>query len=179
MAGIDVRSMFPHLAAADDSAQLAGITACFNKSVSRGRLGLSRADPHAAPWVANNCLGEASDVAALKEAVRTAWDLLHRPCLRERFERLLAWTPGMVRSETALDQAVRTFVRPSAHACGTARMGRSPERGAVVDPQGRLHGAANVWVADASVMPHIPSAPPHLSCLMVAERIADEIRLAL
>lgn len=179
MAGIDVRSMFPHLAAADDSSQLAGITACFNKSVSRGRLGLSRADPHAAPWVANNCLGEASDVAALKEAVRTAWDLLHRPCLRERFERLLAWTPGMVRSETALDQAVRTFVRPSAHACGTARMGRSPEQGAVVDPQGRLHGAANVWVADASVMPHIPSAPPHLSCLMVAERIADEIRRQL
>jgi choline dehydrogenase len=176
MAGMDAREMFPHLAAADDSVTLAGLTTCFNKSVSRGRVVLASTDPHAAPRVSNNCLGDGADIAPLKAAVRLAWDLLHQPVLRSRFSRLLAWTDGMVRSDAALEQAVRAFVRPAAHACGTARMGASPERGAVVDPRGRLHGARNVYVADASVMPRVPSAPPHLSCLMVAHKIADEIR---
>lgn len=178
MGGIDAREMFPQLAAADSSPTLAGITACFNKSVSRGRVRLVGAGPYDRPVITNNCLGDGADVAPLVAGVRLAWDLLQRPGLRERFDRVLAWTNGIVNSNSALDHAVRAFVRPSAHGCGTARMGRSPDQGAVVDPRGRVHGATNLWVADASVMPHIPSAPPHLSCLMVAERIADEIRRA-
>src|SRR5262249_10255549 len=98
--------------------------------------------------------------------------LMQRPAIQSLFERVLAWTDGIMRSDTALDQAVRSFVRPSAHGCGSAAMGRLPDAGAVVDPQGRLHGAANVWVAEASVVPRIRSAPPHLRCLMVAEKIA-------
>jgi len=178
MAGIDARDMFPQLAAAEASPTLTGITACFNKSVSRGRVRLVGPGPHDRPVVTNNCLGDSADVAPLVAGVRLAWDLLQRPGLRERFDRVLAWTNGIVNSTSALDHAVRAFVRPSAHGCGTARMGRSADEGAVVDPRGRVHGSTNLWVADASVMPRIPSAPPHLSCLMVAERIADEIRRA-
>jgi choline dehydrogenase len=179
MTGMDPAAMFPHLVATHRSDTLAGITACFNRSTSRGRVGLTSADPHAAPWVLNNCLGDSGDLGPMKAAVRLAWSLLHRPPLLDRFERLLAWTDGVVRSEAALEHAIRAFVRPSAHGCGTARMGRSPQDGAVVDPHGRVHGSTNVWVADASVMPRIPTAPPHLSCLMVAERIANEIRQTL
>lgn len=172
MSGINARQMFPHLAAADDTAVVAGLTVCFNKSRSRGELRLASADPRAAPLVSNNCLGDPEDVAPLRDGIQLGWDLLQRPVLRSKFSRLLAWTDGMLRSPTAREQAVRSFVRPSAHACGTAHMGRSPDGGAVVDPTGRLHGAANVWVADASVIPSIPSAPPHLASLMVAEKIA-------
>ncbi len=173
MSGIDARVMFPHLAGADQAAAVvAGLTVCFNKPRSTGHVRLASADPHAAPIVTNNLLGVPDDAAPLRDAVQLGWDLLQRPVLRDKFQRLLAWTDGMVRSPTALDQAVRSFVRPSAHGCGSARMGLSPDDGAVVDPQGRLHGAANVWVADTSVFPVIPSAPPHLTCLMVAEKIA-------
>jgi choline dehydrogenase len=81
----------------------------------------------------------------------------------------------LIQSDVALERAVMTFVRPSAHACGSARMGRSPESGAVVDPKGRVFGVDNLWVADASIMPAIPSAPTHLTCLMMAEKIASEL----
>ena len=51
-------------------------------------------------------------------------------------------------------------------------MGPHPEAGAVVDANGRVHGVDSLWVADASIMPDIPSANPHLATLMLAERIA-------
>ncbi|HEV2146494.1 MAG TPA: FAD-dependent oxidoreductase [Longimicrobiaceae bacterium] len=176
MAGIDVGEMFPRLAATSTTPTIAGVTTCFNRSTSRGHVRVTSADPHARPEVSINCLGEAGDVPPLKEGVRLAWELMQRPGLRSRFEQVLAWTDGMVRSDVALERAVSTFVRPSAHACGSARMGRSPEAGAVVDPRGRVYGVDGLWVADASVMPLIPSAPTHLTSLMVAEKIAAGMR---
>ncbi|PWU46675.1 hypothetical protein DLJ46_17205 [Micromonospora globispora] len=57
------------------------------------------------------------------------------------------------------------------HPVGTCAMGPDPERGAVVDSRGAVHGVRGLWVADASVMPTIPSANTHLSTIVVAERI--------
>lgn len=172
MSGVDARSMFPQFAKADAAHVVAGMTVCFNKSWSRGHVRLGGAHPHTPPRIHNNCLGDERDIPAMRDGVRLAWSLLQRPCLQSRFDRFLAWTDGIVRSDVALGQAVRSFVRPSAHPCGSARMGRSPDAGAVVNPKGKLYGATNVWVADTSVFPRLPSAPPHLTCLMVAEKIA-------
>jgi len=44
---------------------------------------------------------------------------------------------------------------------------------AVVDAAGRVHGTRGLTVADASVMPDIPSANTHLPTIMIAERIAS------
>ena len=150
----------------------AGLTVCYNTPASRGELRLDTVDPHAAPRIALNCLGDDADLAPLREGVRLAWDLLQRPALRGLFDEVFAWNEALLRSPRALDQALRSFVRPAAHLCGTARMGRSPEAGAVVDGHGRLHGCSNVWVADASAIPIVPSAPPHLAVLMQAECVA-------
>jgi choline dehydrogenase len=171
--GVDVGEMFPRLAAVTPT--LAGLTVCFNRSSSRGSVRLASADPHAPPRVSLNCLGDPRDIPPLVEGVRLAWRLLRESGLRARFEQVLAWTDGMVASDVALERAVATFVRPSAHACGSARMGRRPEEGAVVDPRGRVHGVEGLVVADASIMPRIPSAPTHLTSLMIAEKIAADL----
>ena len=52
-------------------------------------------------------------------------------------------------------------------------MGPDPARGAVVDPSGEVHGVVGLAVADASVMPDIPSANTNLPTIMLAHRIAD------
>jgi choline dehydrogenase len=44
--------------------------------------------------------------------------------------------------------------------------------GAVVDARGRVHGLEGLLVADASIMPHMTSAPTNLSTIVIAERIA-------
>jgi len=56
------------------------------------------------------------------------------------------------------------------HMVGTCPMGP------VLDADCRVHGIPNLRVADASVMPTIPSGNTYLGCVMVAERIARKMR---
>jgi choline dehydrogenase len=178
MAGIDVAELFPQLAQSQAAPTIAGLLASYNRSVSRGAVRIASADPAAAPLVSINCLSDPRDVAPLKEGVRLSWKLLQHPSLHSKFDRFLAWTDGMIRSDVALEQAVRAFVRPAAHLGCSARMGRSPDGGAVVDARGKVHGVDNLFVGDLSIAPSLPSAPTHLTALMIAEKIAAGLRRA-
>jgi len=75
------------------------------------------------------------------------------------------------------EEAMRAFITRSItgtfHVCGTCRMGPQDDAGAVVDTAGRVHGVRGLVVADASVMPTVPSGNTHLPTVMVAEKIAD------
>ncbi len=178
MAGMNAGEVYPNRASTAHLPTIAGLTVCFNKSTSRGVVRIVSADPHAKPHASLNCLGEKSDIAPLMEGIRLGWRLLRHGGLRSHFEQILAWTDGMIDSDLALERAVSAFVRPSAHLCGSARMGKASDAGAVVDPQGRVYGIDNLWVADASIMPRIPSAPTHLTSLMIAEKIAAGLILS-
>jgi choline dehydrogenase len=47
-----------------------------------------------------------------------------------------------------------------------------PGSGSVVNTAGTVHGIDGLSVADASVMPDIPSANTHIPTVMIAERIS-------
>ncbi|CAN7362626.1 GMC family oxidoreductase [Pseudoduganella sp. LjRoot289] len=175
MAG-DFDTAFASRASTAGLTHVAGLSVCLAKSRSRGYVQLVSADPHAAPKVMLNHLSDPRDMAPLRNGVRLAWELLQRPQLQCLFERMLGWSGGMFSSDTVLERAIMAYVRPNAHLCGSARMGGSPQGGAVVDPQGQVFGVDNLWVADASVMPSAPSAPPHLATIMVAEKMAAGFR---
>jgi 5-(hydroxymethyl)furfural/furfural oxidase len=70
--------------------------------------------------------------------------------------------------------ATGTMFHPSC----TCAMGREDDETAVVDPKCRVYGVRGLRVADASVMPKVPSANTNFPTIMVAERIADFIRSA-
>lgn len=65
------------------------------------------------------------------------------------------------------------------HPCGTCRIGPASDCLAVCDSDGRVHGVEGLLVCDASVMPMIPCANLNVPVLMIAEKIADGIRLHL
>lgn len=74
--------------------------------------------------------------------------------------------------EIALTTWVRENVSTFHHPVGTCAMGRDPATGAVTDAEGSVHGVAGLTVADASVMPIIPTGNTNIPTIMVAERIA-------
>ena len=61
------------------------------------------------------------------------------------------------------------------HPSCTCRMGREDDPHAVVDRHGRVIGVEGLLVADASIMPNVPTTNTNLPTLMVAERIAAEL----
>jgi choline dehydrogenase len=68
--------------------------------------------------------------------------------------------------------SVSTFHHPA----GTCAMGAAPESGAVTDTHGSVHGIEGLIVADASIMPIVPTGTPNLPIIMVAEHIARWLR---
>lgn len=64
------------------------------------------------------------------------------------------------------------------HLMGTTRMSESAESG-VVDPQCRVHGYTNLWVAGSSVFPTYGAANPGLTIVATALRTGDHLAAAM
>lgn len=62
------------------------------------------------------------------------------------------------------------------HPCGTCSMGDPADKNAVVDFRGNVIGIDNLYVADASVMPEIPTTNLNIPTIMVAERMSDFLK---
>ena len=95
-----------------------------------------------------------------------------RPC---RFAEEMLPGPGVTTDDELLDFA-RSYGASCYHVMGTARMGPAADPSAVVDDQLRVHGIAGLRVADASIMPRMPSANICAATMMIAETAADRIR---
>lgn len=64
------------------------------------------------------------------------------------------------------------------HQIGTTRADDDPKRG-VVDRDGKMHGMANLFVAGSSVFPTAGAAPPTLTIVAMALRLAGHLRRRL
>lgn len=85
-------------------------------------------------------------------------------------------TRELLDSEQAMHAFLRAQVFGVWHVSGTCRMGHPDAPETVVDGHGKVIALDNVWVADASVMPALPSANTNLPVLMIAEKISDGLR---
>lgn len=69
-------------------------------------------------------------------------------------------------------------LRDMYHHIGTTRMSHSPREGAV-DPDCRVHGVANLYLAGSSVFPTSGYANPTLTIVALALRLADRLKGAI
>jgi choline dehydrogenase len=131
------------------------------KPESRGRVRLNSADPRAPLTIEHGFLSEDRDATVLAEGV----DAMRRVAAHDAVEALCREVrPG---PEADVDAYVRAEARGFFHPTGTCAIGR------VVDPEGRVLGFENLYVADASIMPTIPRANTNLTTAAIAERIAE------
>lgn len=140
------------------------------RPLSRGTVRLASADPLAHPLVDPGYLAHPADLTRLVYGFELARELF-------RTKAFAAWdahevTPGPeMRGREAITAFIRRNTGSYFHYAGSCRMGDDPY--AVVDSRLRVHGVRGLRVADASVMPALPSANCQTAVLMIAERAAD------
>ncbi|WP_460155221.1 GMC family oxidoreductase [Pseudomonas sp. S2_B12] len=157
-----------------------------NKPSSTGHLRLRSSDPTQYPAVEFNLLSDRRDLDRLREGLRVLAQVFADPAVTAfsgpprlcRFAQAATEGPllsELLANDAALERYLRTHVGGVWHASGTCRIGRADDPLAVVDAQGRVYGVHGLRVADASVMPSIPTANTNLPTVMIAEKIADAI----
>ncbi len=155
-----------------------GVVAGLMSPQSRGSVRLRSPDASDPPHIDIAHLRHPDDLTRIVEATVAA----RRISRTEPLASLIAGQelpPGPGVSDDDLDgvaASVRARVASYHHPVGTCRMGPDPDHGAVVDAHGGVHGTDRLHVADASVMPTIPSANTNLPTIMLAERIAAWLR---
>jgi 5-(hydroxymethyl)furfural/furfural oxidase len=95
------------------------------------------------------------------------------------FDKVISDSPPLdvLLSDAAmLERYVRDNVQTAWHASCTCRMGDPTDPQTVVDPGGRVVGAENLFVADASVMPEVSRTNTNIPTIMIAERVAEMVR---
>ena len=153
-----------------------GVSTVLATPRSRGSVEIVSADPLASPRTHLNCLYEPDDLRSMMEGVRSAWRIMRREPLAGQAAGFVLWDDKVVDSDVLAERLIRTTVRTVWHPVGTLRMGNEKDGMSVVDQRGKLHGCRNVTVADASIMPVIPSVPTGLTCMVIGERIAAHLR---
>ena len=141
---------------------------------SVGFISLSPNDPLGPPIINLNFYDDPRDVERMVAGIRATRRLLATPPLCDFLGHELFPGPH-VTTDADLAAAVRATPTSYAHATGTCRMGAS-SADSVVDQTGRVHGVADLWVIDASIIPVLPCVPTNTTTMMVAERAAAWLR---
>jgi len=144
------------------------------RSKSRGEVRLRSARPEEAPAIRFNYMSHPDDWAEFRAALRLTREIMAQPAMAEFLDHEISPGAG-VESDAALDGFVREHAESAYHPCGTARMGRADDPGAVVDPEGRVIGVEGLRVADSSVFPRIPNGNLNAPSILVGEKMADHI----
>jgi choline dehydrogenase len=148
---------------------------CQLRPESRGRVGVRSADPFADPTILANYLATDEDRRAVREGVRIARDVVAQSAMGEFRGAELA--PGVaVQTDGDLDAWIRAHGETIYHPVGTCKMGLETDPMAVVDPSLRVFGLEGLRVVDASVMPTLIGGNTNAPTIMIAEKIADQLR---
>lgn len=132
---------------------------------SRGFLRMKTAKHDGPLEIQPNLLEAQADVDALVAGFELGLDIASQPAFKELIERWVAPPKRLSREERVA--FVRRSSSPYFHPVGTCAMGKGRE--AVVDARLRVHGIEGLRIADASIIPTIPSAGTHAPSIMIGE----------
>jgi choline dehydrogenase len=152
-------------------------------------LRITTTDPDSQPDIEIRMLSDERDLLRMRDGARRLFEVARHPAVTGICEHI---TPGGVGfamtsedsgdalanldDDAALDAWMFATVSDTQHPVGTCRMGRPDDRSSVVDPNCRVIGIEGLRVIDASIMPDVPRANTHLTCVMIGEVMADRLK---
>lgn len=146
------------------------VAVCPARPQSRGSVLLTSKDPSTPPRIRFGYLSESSDIDVMLSGIRQAREILTAPALAPYVVREIA--PGAaVNRRDELIQFMREQGGTLYHPVGTCAMGQGVS--SVVDPTLKVRGISGLRVADASVMPSLPTGNTNAATIMIGERAAQ------
>jgi choline dehydrogenase len=147
-------------------------TVCCLQPESRGSVHIKSGDSQVYPAIKANYLATKKDQRDIIDALNKTRAIFKSKVMnRYRDEEVL---PGR---QCQTDEEILEYIRAEGnsvyHPVGTCKMGS--DEMAVVDPTLKVIGIKNLRVADASVMPIIPSGNTNAGTVMIAERCSEFI----
>ncbi|MBX3187971.1 MAG: GMC family oxidoreductase N-terminal domain-containing protein [Labilithrix sp.] len=157
------------------SLTLCTIVAVVGKARSRGRIRFETARVADGPILSSNLLDDEADVAAIREGLRWISRLARTKTITALASPIYPKRKPFD-DEGNLRGPVQQITGSGYHPCGTVPMGTDDDPEAATDGRGRVRGVRGLVVADASLMPTIPSSNTNLPSLMIGERFGEWLR---
>ena len=145
-----------------------GVTLLQPRSV--GSMHIQSRDPLQQAAMDPKYLSHEADAQLFLDGVRLARHVSQRPALKPLVVRETRPGPD-VQDDAALLDYIRSSAQTSWHQIGTCKMG--VDASAVVDPELRVHGIANLRVVDSGICPTIPSSNTNIASIAIGEKGAD------
>jgi choline dehydrogenase len=175
LASADVQIQTMPVGFGPQSAGQQGVTTVLSltRPETRGKVSLRSSDPAAPPRIEISLLDSDRDIRTLIKAARYVRDVYQAAPMKKLVVRETMPTAD-VQSDAEWLAYFRETSRLNWHPTSTCRMGPGPDD--VVDSRLRVRGVDNLRIADASIMPIVPSGNTNASCIAIGEKAADLIR---
>ena len=144
------------------------------RSLSRGAVTLRSGNPADAPVIRFNYMSETRDWEEFRACIRLTREVFGQAAMHPHVKHEIQPGDG-VQSDAEIDAFIRAHAESAYHPCGTARMGRADDPGAVVDPECRVIGVDGLRVVDSSIFPQVTNGNLNAPSIMVGEKAADHI----
>lgn len=149
------------------------VSVCNLRPESRGSSHIRSAAYGDSPQIRPNYLSTEGDRLVAIDSLKHARRLMATERLAQYLPEELKPGPA-IKGDQELLRAAGDVATTIFHPVGTARMGNDAM--SVVSSDLRVHGVAHLSIADASIMPTIPSGNTHAPVTMIAEKAATMVR---
>ena len=156
-------------------APLVNIMGHLGKPRGAGRIAYPSADPRAHPIIDGDMLHDPDDRAEALYALELFYRLASTTPLKKLA--YFFWPPERaLRTAEGREAWVWRVCGSGYHPCGSVPMGADADPGAALDQYGRVRGVTGLHVADASIVPTVPSSNTNLPSMMIGERFGAWFR---
>lgn len=163
-----------------ENTTVAGMRSIYLISRCRGTIKLASDNAYDKPIINPRYLCNRTETRAIVDGIMKLQQILNASAFYGHFKKF-----GAVNESSCLNYAagsidywrcqVRTYTLGENHHAGSCKMGPANDTTAVVDPQLKVHGIANLRVVDASIMPTPINCNTIAPVIMIAEKGADMI----